>query len=151
MPRFGVSSGVNPHRAVDHDAGSPFLSPASAGRVVGLAPATLSARLRAGVLPGYLLGRTWFVPREELDRTIRRAGTVVRAEAVDAVIDELLRSVPALPNTHDLEAFFGVRRRQVYEILQTPWPLEPHAPLTTRGIVRNLLARGRNGAPPLVG
>jgi len=100
--------------------GSPFLTAAAAARLAGLTPATLGRRLAAGDLPGYRLGRRWFVPEAEFRRHLRRRAWMMQADAAPEVVRELTRALPSVLGVEDLERFLGVRRPLLHEALRMP-------------------------------
>lgn len=132
--------------------GSPFLSAAAAARIAGLTPSTLARRLVAGELPGYRLGRRWFVPEEEFRRHLRRRAWMLQPDATDDMVAELTDALPPTLGIDDLERFFGLRRPFLYDALRiSPFAgLSGRGAVTTIGVVRQALLEARNDCTPCV-
>lgn len=130
--------------------GSPFLTTGAAARLAGLTPAALARRLATGDLPGYRLGRRWFIPEAEFRRQLRRRAWMIRADAAPDAVHELTRALPAVVGADDLERFFGLRHRLRYEALRLPGlaGLPVRGGATTADELERILLSARNACPP---
>lgn len=145
--------GVTPEIPSRRSAGpSPFLSVAAAARMAGLSSTSLHRRLANGELPGYQLGRRWFVPEREFRRHLRRRSWMLQHEAADDMVHELTAALPRLVAMDDLERFFGLRRAFLYDLLRLP--VFAGAPgrggVTTVAVLELALRAARNDCPPCV-
>lgn len=101
------------------DSTSPFVSIPAAAQFLGISVGAVRQRVTTGTLVAYQLGRTWFIPAEELHRTSpwgRERWTRADAETVAALTDAL----PDHLTIEDLERFFGLRRPRVFDVLRAP-------------------------------
>ena len=130
--------------------GSPFLAVGAAARIAGLTPGTLARRLATGDLPGYRLGRRWFVPEAEFRRHLRRRAWMVQTDAAPELARELTRALPSRLGIEDLERFFGLRRPVLYETLHIPHfaGIGPRKDVMTVGVLQQLLTGARNECAP---
>lgn len=130
--------------------GSPFLAVGAAAKLAGLTPATLARRLEAGDLPGYRLGRRWFVPEAEFRRHLRRRAWMVQTDAAPDLARELTRALPPRLGIEELERFFGLRRPVLYEALHIPHfaGMGPRKDVMTVGVLQQLLIAARNACAP---
>ncbi|WP_194409527.1 helix-turn-helix domain-containing protein [Microbacterium cremeum] len=130
--------------------GSPFLTVGAAARLAGLTPATLLRRLGSGDLPGYRLGRRWFVPEAEFRRHLRRRAWMAQTDAAPELARELTRALPTRLGIDDLERFFGLRRPVLYEVLGVPHfgGIGPRKDVMTIGVLQQLLRGARNACAP---
>lgn len=102
------------------DSTSPFVSISAAAQFLGLSVGAVRQRVTAGTLVAYQMGRTWFVPEEELHRTGPRGGAKsTRVDDVDTVA-ALTDALPDHLTIEDLEGFFGLRRPWVFDVLRAP-------------------------------
>lgn len=101
-------------------------------------------------MPGYRLGKQWFVPVLELHRQLEGAPQESPETTVAAVIQELTADVPAMLGVEDLEDFFGVRRPELCEMLRLPVLRVSNGaqPVLTRRVLEAELLRARNGCVP---
>jgi hypothetical protein len=125
---------------------------AAAARIAGLSSTSLHRRFAGGELPGYHLGRRWFVPEREFRRHLRRRSWMLQHEATDDMVRELTEGLPGLVTMDDLERFFGLRRPFLYDLLRLP--VFAGAPgrdgVTTIVVLEEALRAARNGCPPCV-
>lgn len=130
--------------------GSPFLTVGAAARIAGLTPAALMQRLAGGDLPGYRLGRRWFVPEAEFRRHLRRRAWMVQTDAAPELAREVTRALPTRLGIDELERFFGLRRPVLYEVLGIPHfaGMGPRKDVMTVGVLQQLLIRARNACAP---
>lgn len=130
--------------------GSPFLAVGGAAKIAGLTPATLTRRLETGDLPGYRLGRRWFVPEAEFRRHLRRRAWMVQTDAAPDVACELTRALPPRLGIEELERFFGLRRPALYEVLHIPHfaGMGRRRGVMTVGMLQQLLVAARNACAP---
>jgi len=128
---------------------SPFLTVGAAARRAGLSSKAMLRRLSADILPGYRLGRRWFVPAAELE--LRLSGAVTTSTTIADAVHELVSPLPQTLGVEDLEAFLGTRRPQLYEVLSFPALSGPrHAGrVTTQAVLAAALVQARNGCPPV--
>lgn len=130
--------------------GSPFLTVGGAARIAGLTPATLMQRLASGDLPGYRVGRRWFVPEAEFRRHLRRRAWMVQTDAAPELVRELTRALPTRLGIDDLERFFALRRPVLYEVLGIPHfaGMGPRKDVVTVGALQRVLVEARNACVP---
>lgn len=64
----------------------PTLSAAVVADRLGTTPKTVYGWLRDGLIPGYRVGTTWFILREELKETLRRSANVPRGTGPEIVL-----------------------------------------------------------------
>ena len=129
---------------------SPFLTVGAAARIAGLTPALLTRRLESGDLPGYRLGRRWFVPETEFRRHLRRRAWMVQTDAAPALAREVTHALPPHLSIDDLERFFGLRRAALYEALRMPHfaGMGPRKDVMTAVALERILVRARNACAP---
>jgi hypothetical protein len=130
---------------------SPFLTVGAAARVANVTPKGMLRRLSGDLLPGYRLGRRWFVPEAEL--SLRLSGAAVVTIAVGEVVRDLVAELPTVLGVEHLEAFLGTRRPQLYEVLRFPalGGRRGQNRITTQAVLAAALAQARNGCPPVRG
>ena len=65
----------------------PTLGPAEVATRLGTTPKTVYAWLRQGIIPGYKVGTTWLIIRDELKSTLRQGANARRGTGPVVVIE----------------------------------------------------------------
>ncbi|WP_374312800.1 hypothetical protein [Microbacterium sp.] len=133
-------------RTADVRGTSPFLTVSAAAQLVGMSDASFRQVLVKGRRPGYRVGNRWFVPLAEYVDTLGRAASLAPPDP-HAAVTELTRSLPSLLTFDDLEAFFGMRRPYLYDVLRLSGIVQARAnrTVTTKERVAEVLVQSRNG------
>lgn len=76
--------------ALDHlfEESPPTLGPTEVAERLGVSKKSVYTWLREGLVPGYKVGSTWFIIRDELKATLRRGANVPRDTGSIAVPPE---------------------------------------------------------------
>lgn len=118
----------------------------AAARLAGVSPTALASRLESHSLPGYQLGRRWFIPQAELRRAMTSRVSAPLADGPAAAVHELTGDLPRVLDADTLAAFFGIRRVLLGDVLGIPRLafVTRSERVTTVGVLGSTLLAGRN-------
>ncbi len=119
----------------------------AAAQLAGMSDASFRQVLVKGRQPGYRVGNRWFVPMAEFVDSLGRSPAPEAAPDPHAAVSHLTRALPSLLTFDDLEAFFGMRRPYLYDVLRLSGIVQAraHRTVTTRERVAEVLVQCRNG------
>ncbi len=119
----------------------------AAAQLAGLSDPAFRQVLVKGRRPGYRVGNRWFVPMDEFVDSLGRSAARAATSDPHAAVGGLTRALPSLLTFDDLEAFFGMRRPYLYDVMRASGIVQArtHRTVATRERVAEVLVLSRNG------